>query len=119
MHNRSENIVQDSPCEQTPPVLVHSIHLVYLCSRSHKRQASWSEALCLILTACCICAESAQTDARVRDLELRAKSALKLPEAERVHYTDLHDAMTSMRFHGKQIPQVRRNVLTLWLCILT
>jgi len=29
-----------------------------------------------------------------------------LPEEHRVHFTDLHDAMTSMRFHGKTLPQV-------------
>lgn len=29
-----------------------------------------------------------------------------LPQDHRVHFTDLHDAMTSMRFHGKPLPQV-------------
>lgn len=51
-------------------------------------------------------ADSANTDAEVRDLEARARRAMGLPEDHRVHFTDLHDALTSMRFHGKQIPQV-------------
>ena len=51
-------------------------------------------------------ADSANTDAEVRDLEARARQAMGLPEDHRVHFTDLHDALTSMRFHGKQLPQV-------------
>ena len=31
---------------------------------------------------------------------------MQLPQDHRVHFTDLHDALTSMRFHGKQIPKV-------------
>ncbi|EIE19511.1 hypothetical protein COCSUDRAFT_83562 [Coccomyxa subellipsoidea C-169] len=49
--------------------------------------------------------ESAQTDERVQALEQSVQSALRLPGDHRVHFTDLHDAMTSMRFHGKPLPQ--------------
>ncbi len=58
------------------------------------------------LRVVCGIADSATTDARVQDLEKRAKEAMQLPEEHGVHYTDLHDALTSMRFHGKQIPKV-------------
>ncbi|KAK9915420.1 hypothetical protein WJX75_008934 [Coccomyxa subellipsoidea] len=48
--------------------------------------------------------ESAQTDEGIRALEQSVQSALGLPGNHRVHFTDLHDAMTSMRFHGKALP---------------
>ncbi|CAL8468369.1 g7909 [Coccomyxa elongata] len=49
--------------------------------------------------------ESAQTDKRIHELERSVQSAMGLPEDHRVHFTDLHDALTSMRFHGKPLPQ--------------
>ncbi len=52
------------------------------------------------------CAESDRTDARVAGLEADARGAMGLPGDHRVRFTDLHDALTSMRFHGKPIPQV-------------
>ncbi len=52
-------------------------------------------------------AESSQTDPRVRDLEQRVQEAMALPADHRVHFTDLHDALTTLRFHGKPVPQVR------------
>lgn len=52
-------------------------------------------------------ADSAKTGSKIQDLEKRAKEAMHLPEDHRVRFTDLHDALTSMRFHGKQIPKVQ------------
>ncbi len=62
-------------------------------------------------------ADSAKTDAGVQQLEARAKAAMQLPKDHRVQFTDLHDSMTSMRFHGKQIPKVAAPSRNL-LCIL-
>lgn len=45
-------------------------------------------------------------DKRVHDLEQRVQEAMALPQGHRVHFTDLHDALTTMRFHGKSIPEV-------------
>jgi len=56
------------------------------------------------------CAESAKTESKIQDLEKRAKEAMHLPEDHRVRFTDLHDALTSMRFHGKQIPEVQPTI---------
>ena len=61
--------------------------------------------------------DSAKTDAGVQQLEARAKAAMQLPKDHRVQFTDLHDSMTSMRFHGKQIPKVAAPSCNL-LCIL-
>ena len=52
------------------------------------------------------CAESDKTDKRVASLEAQVREIMGLPEDHRVRFTDLHDALTSMRFHGKPIPQV-------------
>jgi hypothetical protein len=43
----------------------------------------------------------------VQALEGRVRAAMSLPDGERVHFADLHDALTSMRFHGKALPQAR------------
>lgn len=53
-----------------------------------------------------VLAESAQTDKRIHELERSVQRAMGLSEDHRVHFTDLHDALTSMRFHGKPLPQV-------------
>ena len=52
-------------------------------------------------------AESSAADERVLALEARVRQALQLPGDHRVHFADLHDALTSMRFHGKALPPVR------------
>lgn len=62
------------------------------------------------LRAVCGTTDSAKTDAKVQDLEKRAQEAMQLPADHRIQFTDLHDALTSMRFHGKQIPEVRHSL---------
>jgi hypothetical protein len=49
--------------------------------------------------------ESAAPPPDVRALQKRVRGALGLPPTEVVHFLDLHDAVTTMRAHGKPIPE--------------
>ncbi len=64
-------------------------------------------SICIESINACTRAESSKTDQRVRDLEQRVQKAMALPGDHRVHFTDLHDALTTLRFHGKRVPEVR------------
>ena len=50
-------------------------------------------------------AEQAKEDARLREVDMRVRKVMDIPEEESVVYVDLHDALTTLAAHGKHIPE--------------
>ncbi len=52
----------------------------------------------------CMGAESSQGQAHLAALEQKVRDAMGLPDETPINFTDLHDALTTLRFHGKPVP---------------
>jgi hypothetical protein len=65
-------------------------------------------SLLLLLLAPATPARNQEDREQRADLQQQLSSIMQLPEgywSQRWHFTDLHDALTSLRAHGKPIPE--------------
>lgn len=59
----------------------------------------------LALHAFALCAEAAAKETKGRQLDKNVLEVMGLPPDHRVAYTDLYDALTTLKYHGKGWPK--------------